>query len=87
MSRIRGTSADQENASWPPVHVRGTDVGERTGLEGRLGLQQRWLRRSSVRSQSEPGTTAGHVVQRGLQCQDTLRRRDTCLHAWVRSAR
>lgn len=84
MSRIRGTSADQENASWPPVHVCGADVGEWTGIERRLGLQQRWLRRSGVRAESESGTAAGHVVQRGLQRQDTLRRRDTCLHTRVR---
>lgn len=87
MPRIRGTSADQENASWPPVHVRGANVGERTGIKGCLGLQQRWLRRSGVRAESEPGTTSGHVVQRGLQRQDTLRRRDTRLHTWVRSER
>lgn len=84
VSRIRGASADQENASRPPVHVRGADVGERTGIQGRLGLQQRRLRRPGVRAEPEPGTAAGHVVQRGLQRQDTLRRRDTRLHARVR---
>lgn len=87
MSRIRGTSSDQKDASWSPVHVRGADSGERAGFEGRLGLQQRWLRRSGVCPQSKSGTTAGYVVQRSLQRQDTLRRRDTRVHTRVRLAR
>lgn len=87
MSRIRGASAHQENASGSPVHLRGADIGEWTGIEGCLGLQQRRLRRSGVCAELEPGTAASNVVQRSLQRQDTLRRWDTRVHAWVRLTR
>jgi len=67
VSRIRGTIADQEDASGTSVHLRGANVGERAGIEGRLGLQQRRLRRPGMRAEPKPGTAAGHLVQRCLQ--------------------
>lgn len=87
VSRIRRAFADQEDASGPSVYLRGADAGEWTGIEGRLGLQQRRLRRSGVRAEPEPGTAAGYIVQRGLQRQDTLRCWNTCVLARVRLAK
>lgn len=39
VSRIRGPAADSKDASRPPVHLRGTDAGQRAGVARRLGVQ------------------------------------------------